>query len=513
MRFSNFGAACVMFAAGSAANAQVIINELVQDPPGADEAWEYIEFYGRPNMDLSGYAIALVKGGRDTDGDNIPEAPAEIDEAFSLDGLTLGANGFLILINDTAGLTDVELFVDPATPIATFTAQHVPTPNDTPGKLGNGDSSTYLLVRARPNYSYAGGMSNYDTGYVFWKDEDPDVDFDGKLDFGIEGGPAAEVDPLQIVDEVAWSNNGGKEYVRSSQQEISETPGFDPDAISRLAYLGANTNAGHRVKSDMTVDATRMADESWVYGEIVVLPADLDESAQYGSDVKGPTDPNGQLYDCPAGPAGEGDCFVSAGGTYLFDDIQLYDAGTLEGFALTPGTFNDNATFGVSQFRWVLADFDFDGDADSDDYALIVSRQGATLDDRIDCIDPDTSNPIIDPSTGNPFQCYEFEGRDLNAIEAMRWMDPTDGVGGENAVEVTAADVAAADAIIPSGRLCADSNEDGFVTPTDFSAWVGHFNSGDLRGDVNQDGAVTPTDFSAWVGAFNLGANGPTCTP
>ena len=513
MNLRQFGSACLMLAAGSAVNAQVVINELVQDPPGPDEAWEYIEFYGRPNMDLSGYAVGLFKGGADTNGDDIAETPPEIDEAFTLDGLSLGPNGFLILINDTAGPTDVELFVDPATPIAFFTSAHVPNPNDTPGKLGNGDSSTYLLVRARPNHSIAGSTSTYDPGYVFWKDENPDVNFDGKLDFGIEGGSALEVDPLQIVDEVAWSNNGGKEYVRSSQQEISETPGFDPDALSRYNYTGSNMGLGNRVKSDMTVDVTRMADEEWIYGEIVVLPAALDEDAEYGSDVKGPTDPNGQSYDCPASPTGEGDCFADVNGQYLFDDIELYDSVNSVGFGLTPGTFNDNALFGAAQFRWVLADFDFDGDADADDLALIQSSQGATLDDRIDCIDPDTGSPIIDPSTGNPFQCYAFEGRDFNAIEAMRWMDPADGAGGGNADEVTAADVAAAEAIIPTGRLCADSNEDGLVTPTDFTAWINLFNNNDLRGDVNQDGSVTPTDFTAWIAAFNLGPNGPICNP
>jgi hypothetical protein len=65
----------------------------------------------------------------------------------------------------------------------------------------------------------------------------------------------------------------------------------------------------------------------------------------------------------------------------------------------------------------------------------------------------------------------------------------------------------------PAGptRLCADQNNDGQVSGTDFSAFVANFNTQNLLADVNQDGAVTPTDFSAWVGAFNQGANGPLC--
>jgi hypothetical protein len=60
-------------------------------------------------------------------------------------------------------------------------------------------------------------------------------------------------------------------------------------------------------------------------------------------------------------------------------------------------------------------------------------------------------------------------------------------------------------------RLCADQNEDGAVTPTDFTAWISNFNANEPRADVNQDGAVTPTDFTAWIAAFNQGTSGPTC--
>lgn len=63
-----------------------------------------------------------------------------------------------------------------------------------------------------------------------------------------------------------------------------------------------------------------------------------------------------------------------------------------------------------------------------------------------------------------------------------------------------------------AGRLCADQNGDGLVTPTDFTAWIGNYNTNNLIADVNQDGSVTPTDFTAWISAFNLGVNGPICS-
>ncbi len=54
----------------------------------------------------------------------------------------------------------------------------------------------------------------------------------------------------------------------------------------------------------------------------------------------------------------------------------------------------------------------------------------------------------------------------------------------------------------------ADVNNDGQISPTDFSAWVGAYNSGAFECDQNGDGACTPTDFSAWIGNYNAGCPG-----
>jgi hypothetical protein len=66
---------------------------------------------------------------------------------------------------------------------------------------------------------------------------------------------------------------------------------------------------------------------------------------------------------------------------------------------------------------------------------------------------------------------------------------------------------------VAAGRLCADQNADGLVTPADFNAWIFNFNTGDARADANQDGIVSPADLNAWILAFNLGASGPACSP
>ena len=51
----------------------------------------------------------------------------------------------------------------------------------------------------------------------------------------------------------------------------------------------------------------------------------------------------------------------------------------------------------------------------------------------------------------------------------------------------------------------ADTNNDGVLTPTDFTAWVGAFNTNAPECDQNGDGMCTPTDFSAWIGNYNAG--------
>lgn len=54
--------------------------------------------------------------------------------------------------------------------------------------------------------------------------------------------------------------------------------------------------------------------------------------------------------------------------------------------------------------------------------------------------------------------------------------------------------------------LCpADTNNDGILSPADFSAWVAAFNAQATACDQNGDGACTPSDFSAWVANFNAG--------
>ena len=63
-----------------------------------------------------------------------------------------------------------------------------------------------------------------------------------------------------------------------------------------------------------------------------------------------------------------------------------------------------------------------------------------------------------------------------------------------------------AEVIDPFTSDCpADTNNDGVLTPADFSAWVAAFNTNAPECDQNDDDACTPADFSAWVANYNAG--------
>jgi hypothetical protein len=480
---------------------------VLENPSGggsSDNFFEYIELYGPPGFDLTGYAIALVKGGAD-DGDDVPERPAEIDEAFTLDGLAIGANGFLVLYNNDIGFSEIGAFLNgPFGPGANAagwsdTSLGIPTSGgENPGRLSNDDSSTYLLVRARPFHEVQGGASLYDgsptyvpaSRYAFRKDVNPDQNFDGKLDFAQQGFLA--VDPLQIVDEIAWSDNGGKEYVRSSEQEISETPGFNPDGLARLAYYAENPMLGHRINGEGMIVPTRTADESWIYGEntgqtVVLDGADTEElilpfdPAESGA----PTDQDGPTYNA----AGELDPM----GSFLLDDIDV------AGFRWTPGDFNDSPA--IAQFRFTPGDVDFDGVANVQDFALARSWSltGATLDDRETRInDNDTPG---DPGDDFMFDAYVFEGRLLNGYVAAAQLDTMDDGMGGNAETLTSFDVTALRVLIGAG-VAPDQNNDGVISAADLAALIGAWGSDDPLTDLDADGVVGASDLALLIGAW-----------
>jgi hypothetical protein len=473
-------------AASSVASGQVVINEVYENPPGSgstnDAVLEYIELYGKPGMDLTGYCIGQFKGGED-DGDDVPEEPAEIDEAFSLDGLSIGSNGFLVIYNGTAAQSLIPLFLpNEGEHSASFFDTHIPT-TDTNGNLNNDGSSTYVLIRKRPFHSIVDGVSVYAPGYAIRKDVDMDVDYDGKLDFGIEiptsgsNDPVRVIDPIQIIDAFAWSNAGGKEYVRSSEQEISNTDGFNPDAASRVRYYGANPMLGWRINSSGETVPTRTVDESFIYGDMIGASIDFTyDDTRYGA----PTD-----------PSGDG-----------FADIAIIADG--DAFKLTPGSYNDHGATGITQFRFVTGDLNFDGVVDSADLALFDAQLlDADFDATADYIDPDTAMPIEDPSNpGTNFQSYVFQDRLANAYLAAACLDESDGLDAPSAADR----VVLVSLIGDPGCNEADLAEPfGSLDVFDVFAYLALFNASDLSADLTGDGALDVFDVFAYLDEFNAG--------
>jgi fibronectin-binding autotransporter adhesin len=127
-------------------------------------------------------------------------------------------------------------------------------------------------------------------------------------------------------------------------------------------------------------------------------------------------------------------------------------------------------------------------------------------------------SPSIDAgdNTLAPSDTLDLDG-DGDTFEAMpfdlagnpRFLDDTGtpdtgvpGFGYPNAV----IDMGAFEFQGTSPNIClADTNNDGILTPTDFTAWINAFNNNLPECDQNGDGNCTPTDFTAWIANYNAG--------
>jgi len=333
----------MLLLAGSRAQATVFINEVFPNPPGGSEgAKEFIELMGTPGMKLDGYAVALVSGGQRTLHPQAPFPPncsdnpailvcrQEIDEFFSLDGLSLGANGILVLIRGTAANYPV-LLSDSAVRVDWDSGPN-PIWNgflDTPGGLQNDGSNTILLLRNRPGGTQAthpvppvddlrwgkSATTGIDEELVL---PDPPISDpsnppdgiliqygNGNLDNGGDNGqggntvdlrgqstPLNLTDDLEIVDEVSYEQDAGWEYdsddrhvnvgrssggLRESRvHAIGDPYGFNPDCLTRVDYRTKGPGWAPPPFGGGTGEATGgnnwqdTATEQWVRGEVLL---------------------------------------------------------------------------------------------------------------------------------------------------------------------------------------------------------------------------------------------------
>ncbi|MDF1870964.1 MAG: hypothetical protein P1U30_11285, partial [Phycisphaerales bacterium] len=225
---------------------------------------------------------------------------------------------------------------------------------------------------------------------------------------------------------------------------------------------------GSRLNSDLEVVPTRIADESWIYGECEGASIDM---------IYNPLS-----YGAPTDPAGDG-----------FADIAI--ANGSDAFALTPGSFNDHAGTGIAQFRFIDGDLNFDGLVDAADLSLFDAwLLNADFDATVDYIHPDTGFPIVDPANpGQNFQSYIFQGPLANAYLGAACLSDLDGTSIPGAEDRTAL-------VSLVGVICApDVNNDGSLNFLDVSHFLGN------QTDYNNDGSFNFLDVSSFLQDFGAG--------
>lgn len=344
---------CMMLAAvaGSVAAAPVYINEIVTNPKGNDEEWEYIELYGCPGESLTGYAVLVV-----VDDPDDTSNPAEIDEAFhfptSGTKYSLDEDGYFVIWNtgysqsggagsaqNHANNSEIYDFLpDTVTnngaDINTSTDRHeasfieLQTAADQAGKLSNDGSITVVLLNNISDYT------------IIEKDDTPPLTM-GEPDY-----------PGDVIDEIAWSDNGGSEYTEEECNEFDHTPGFNPGYAIRVDNASCLIDD---TSCDFDGEEYRSAYTNWYMGEI-------------GSNPSG-------FSDYFLGDNAEGGFGAAAyGGTPCFDPVE--DESNVE---VTPGYANDSFPGGRGQISAscrVAGDANNDGQVDIRDIEYLLNHDG-----------------------------------------------------------------------------------------------------------------------------------------
>ncbi len=399
----------------SPANAVVVINEVFINPPGSlDDTAEYIELMGTPGKKLDGYAIAFLAGGmaKYYPLDSIPPIPGEgagccpeIDEFFSLDGLSLGANGLLVIAHGAdfdypTVLSDTNLRANwEADPVWNGLL-------DTPGRLENDASMTILLIRNRPGITEADPANP--AGLRWGKDIAHDAELirpvidpqdgmmkdqwgDGNLDKGQPNGLGGNTldlkgaltlgtfDDLEVVDEVSYESERGWEYDVDGRHvddgssiaglpyrhvhALDDPQGFNPDALTRVDYRtkgpGWTPAAGATGEMGNGNNWQDTATEQWIRGESTVLFNRAAGSFDFYYDNSANTNPDSIQP------------FIVNVPLWLNDGVGTnYDFTSQTTYPIMAGRVNPLS------IPFIPGDADRDGDCDTDDIAKIAAVFG-----------------------------------------------------------------------------------------------------------------------------------------
>ncbi|HVP12153.1 MAG TPA: dockerin type I domain-containing protein [Phycisphaerae bacterium] len=389
------------------AAATVFINEVFMNPPSsADDSREFIELFGTPGMKLDGYAVAVVNGGQRKIHPDSPIPPdclddptlqsciPEIDEFFSLDGLSLGANGLLVLGIGSASKYPTLLSDSNFRQWGTIWNGGL----DTPGKLQNDGSNTILLIRHRPGQTQADPAN---PGGLRWgKDVAPDAEAlfldppqpgliqygDGNLDKGtiddlgrqtldLKGASTLEdtSDDLEVVDEVSYEQDQGWEYDVDGRHvdggstlpglpyrhvhALDDPQGFNPDCLTRVDYRAKGNGwaptpgaIGELPNGNNWQDT---ATEQWIRGESRTASGAGSSPPYYYTNDANPNPDAIQPYNTNV-PR-----WLADGQPPDFDFL------TANSYQIMAGRINPLAV------PFIPGDADRDGDCDADDIAMV----------------------------------------------------------------------------------------------------------------------------------------------
>ncbi len=188
----------------------------------------------------------------------------------------------------------------------------------------------------------------------------------------------------------------------------------------------------------------------------------------------------------------------------IFDDDMGHDSGAVYVYDIT-----DPASP-------ILAHKLHPADANpSDDFGWSVAIEGTTLlacsrtdDDLFPGAGSAYLFDLTDPY--NPVQLAKIVPSDTSANATFGWSCVLDGAValiGSNGADASGENRGQAYVFeINTEPPCpADTNNDGSLTPADFTAWIAAFNAGAPACDQNGDSSCTPADFTAWIANFNAG--------
>lgn len=216
--------------AGSAFASDAVINEVVTDPDGGnggDTENEFIELFGCPEASLDGYVVLVIN----SDGSD------EIDEAFhfptSGGDYKFNEDGYFVILS-TSG-TSSDSLSDQAADSNVYEA--LPS-SVTDGGTFTGDRHEASFAELETASEAFGKLAN--TGsitIVLLCDVDPADLGDLQKDDAVPTTGGVADYPGTLLDEIAWTDNGGNEWTESEANEFDYSPGFNPDYAIRVANI------------------------------------------------------------------------------------------------------------------------------------------------------------------------------------------------------------------------------------------------------------------------------------